>query len=131
MTTYMICDGHGNQLCDGLDEYNVWSAARAHAARLGESVWVYGPDDDDAAEVAAPATRAPETTTLDGHTSEDEARTIARDLAAGDGLYLAEEIGDDRVWHTLSAGLRDRGLALEGGDEGDYEVVRINDEVCS
>lgn len=45
--TYMVCNGFGDQLCDGLTEDAALARAQDLANSLGESVWVYGPDDTD------------------------------------------------------------------------------------
>jgi hypothetical protein len=45
--TYMICDGQGDQLCDGLSEENWLEVAKATAARLGITVYVSNSDGED------------------------------------------------------------------------------------
>lgn len=51
MTTYMICDEHGNEISDGHSDETVWSAARRAATRLGTTVYVSenGADAEDTA----------------------------------------------------------------------------------
>lgn len=43
---YRIDDGDSNELSDGLSERRVWIAARLEANRLGQTVYVSGPDED-------------------------------------------------------------------------------------
>jgi DUF917 family protein len=45
MSSYMICDEHGNQLCDGVSEERVLQIAREAANRLGASVWYHDTED--------------------------------------------------------------------------------------
>ena len=47
MTTYMVCDGHGNALTDGLQEYEAESVAQLIANTLWESVWLSASDSED------------------------------------------------------------------------------------
>ena len=47
MTTYMVCDGHGNALTDGLQEYEAESVAQSIANTLGENVWLSASDSED------------------------------------------------------------------------------------
>jgi len=39
--TYRIDDGFGQEICDGLNEHNVWTIARQKAYERGESVYVF------------------------------------------------------------------------------------------
>lgn len=48
MTTYMIIDGDGDKITDGVQQYAVERIAQRIADQRGEAVWVYGPDDTDA-----------------------------------------------------------------------------------
>ena len=46
--SYIICDGHGNALGDGIQSRIVADrAAQAHADRIGQTVYLSGPDCDD------------------------------------------------------------------------------------
>lgn len=47
--TCMICDGEGNQLADGIPNYDslALKAAQKIANRLGKTVYVYEPGDTD------------------------------------------------------------------------------------
>jgi hypothetical protein len=53
---YMICNGHGDQLNDGIQGHDrALRDAQARANQLQTSVWVYGPDDtDETAEEVEP-----------------------------------------------------------------------------
>jgi hypothetical protein len=53
-STCMICDEHGNQLADGIDNEGglALRAAKNWANRLGKTVYVYEPGDTD--ETAMP-----------------------------------------------------------------------------
>jgi hypothetical protein len=45
--THMICDGHGNQLADGMGPVHALWRATELATTLGTAVYVYGPGDTD------------------------------------------------------------------------------------
>jgi hypothetical protein len=47
MTTYMICDGDGNALTDGVQEHEADRIAQNIANRRGQSVWLSPSDSDD------------------------------------------------------------------------------------
>lgn len=45
--TWMLCDEHDNQLCDGLSEHDYARVAQATANRLGATVYAScGPDSE-------------------------------------------------------------------------------------
>jgi hypothetical protein len=44
---YMLCDGHGNQLCDGLSDENWLKVAKENADRLGITVYVSDSEGED------------------------------------------------------------------------------------
>ena len=47
-TNYIICDGHSNAIADGIQSRIVADrAAQAHADRIGQTVYLSGPDCDD------------------------------------------------------------------------------------
>ncbi len=48
MTTYMILDGDGDKITDGVQEYEAKRMAQEIADQRDETVWIYGPDDTDA-----------------------------------------------------------------------------------
>lgn len=49
---YMICDGNGNQLSDGIPEETIWRIAQQKANERGESVFVGASDSDETTEIA-------------------------------------------------------------------------------
>lgn len=50
MATYMVCDGHGNALTDGLQDHNARQVAQRIANRRSDSVWLSAHGSDDAEE---------------------------------------------------------------------------------
>ena len=54
MATYMICDGDGYALTDGLQEHECRRVAQAMADDRGESVWLSENDSDDMGEEFEP-----------------------------------------------------------------------------
>jgi hypothetical protein len=46
-TQHKICDGHGNELCDGLEDGDVYRVARRLANECREPVYIYAPEDTD------------------------------------------------------------------------------------
>ncbi len=50
VNTYMICDGNGDQLCDGLSEDNARAVAQSWADRLDKSVYILLSNDDESSE---------------------------------------------------------------------------------
>lgn len=50
MTTYMVCDGNGNAITDGLQEHEAERVAQAIADRRHESVWLSQSGDEDMGE---------------------------------------------------------------------------------
>lgn len=54
MTTYTVCDGHGNACTDGLQEHEAARIAQSIANRRGESVWLSESGSDDLGEEVEP-----------------------------------------------------------------------------
>lgn len=52
--TYMVCDGNGNALTDGLQEHEAYTVAQRMANGRGESVWLSAHDDDSMGEEIKP-----------------------------------------------------------------------------
>ncbi len=48
---YAIDSMHSNELCNGLSEHDRYLAAKNHANRLGEPVYLYQVGSDDAEEI--------------------------------------------------------------------------------
>lgn len=57
MTYYMILDGNGNELCNGLSEQTYATAAQRQADSTGQTVWAVPSDaaEDDDGEAFDPS----------------------------------------------------------------------------
>ena len=53
-TTYMVCDGDGNALTDGLQEHEALRVAQRIANSRGESVWLSDRESDGMGEEIEP-----------------------------------------------------------------------------
>ena len=51
MTTYMVCDGDGTAITDGLQEHEAHRVAQRIANDRDESVWLSMSDSDGAEEI--------------------------------------------------------------------------------
>lgn len=54
MATYMVCDGDGYALTDGLQEHEVRQVAQRMANNRGESVWLSKDNDSGMGEEIEP-----------------------------------------------------------------------------
>ena len=52
--TYMVCDGNGNQITDGLQQHEAHRVAKRIANSRGESVWLSENTSPDMGEEIAP-----------------------------------------------------------------------------
>jgi hypothetical protein len=52
--TYMVCDGNGNQITDGLQEHEARQVAQCIANSRGESVWLSASDSSEMGEEFEP-----------------------------------------------------------------------------
>ena len=55
MNSYMVCDGNGDLLCDGLQDHNARRIAQEWADTLMVSVWLSERGDESEGEEFAPA----------------------------------------------------------------------------
>lgn len=51
-TIYMVCDGDGTMICDGLQEHNARKIAQEWANDLHQSVWLSAHGSEDREEFA-------------------------------------------------------------------------------
>lgn len=59
MSSYTVDDAHGNQLCAGIQNFDeAERTAQAIADRLGQSVWLFGPDLPEGGEEFSPEASA-------------------------------------------------------------------------
>ena len=54
---YMVIDGDGQELCNGVSEYEIERVAQSHADRLGETVDVSSSDGSEEYQVEPSAVR--------------------------------------------------------------------------
>ena len=54
MTTYTVCDNHGNEITNGLEPERAWLTAQRIANRRGERVWLSRSDSDTLGECIEP-----------------------------------------------------------------------------
>ena len=57
MTTYMVCDGNGNALTDGLQDHEAAQVAQRMANSRSESVWLSESDSDGMGKEFRPTKR--------------------------------------------------------------------------
>lgn len=138
MAYYMICDGHGNELANGIPEETIWKIAQCQANERGESVWVSEAGDDDSTEVAPNADIAAQTRAERRHADEpkrardyaamiDNARQDAADVfVQWTGIDVNYSCAAD-VEMSLRAHVRDIDSARHLGDDDEYIALLVRE----
>lgn len=125
MTTYMLVDGDGNQITNGLGEYEANRVAQRIANERGESVWlesICSTDDVEAVEYT-PDGDGTHTLTLGGHSwrwtllSDERGSLQCLDPDVDDaGIDQTIWPTDAEVSEAVSIGVR----FVDAGDAADY-----------